>query len=148
MKWLEFQSEINQSHVYYVQQESTLDDLVVYNVSRLECSTSKPMVLTCDRRTEHISCSCKKFEFEGIPCRHMLAFFRVNQIFHQPEKYIFKQWTREAKIGAIYAIDEADAKVIPFGSLMSRHSRLLPKASALVDDASLTEGERDFLKNS
>ncbi|KAG6408052.1 hypothetical protein SASPL_131054 [Salvia splendens] len=104
-----------------------------------------PRLLMHDRQRDHISCSCGKFEFDGIPCRHMLAFFRINQIFELPDKYILKRWTREAKIGVVYTIDDENSNDAPTRFLMSRHSKLSYKASILIDVASLTdEGTKFF----
>ncbi|XP_042419722.1 protein FAR1-RELATED SEQUENCE 5-like [Zingiber officinale] len=148
-KWLEFQSEMTDSHGYYVQSAFTGADSVVYHVMKFQSSSSsKPRMLTHDKQRDYISCSCTKFEFEGIPCRHMLAFFRINQVFHLPDTYILKRWTRDAKVGAIYAlgkqkfVDDPDPKRF----LMSRHSRLSYKASVLIDDASLTDEGTNFLE--
>ncbi|XP_075475072.1 protein FAR1-RELATED SEQUENCE 5-like [Primulina tabacum] len=75
-KWLEFQKEISQSHGYYVQPESVGTEFGVYKVMNFQgSSSSKPRVLTHAIQGDYISCSCMKFQFEGIPCRHMLAFF-------------------------------------------------------------------------
>ncbi|XP_042374006.1 uncharacterized protein LOC121967690 [Zingiber officinale] len=77
----------------------------------------------------------------------MLAFFRINQVFHLPDMYILKRWTQDAKVGGIYAlgepnfIDDPD----PERFLMSRHSRLSSKASILIDNASLTDEGTAFL---
>ncbi|XP_074576084.1 protein FAR1-RELATED SEQUENCE 5-like [Curcuma longa] len=145
-KWKEFQIEMSESHVYCVKQISIEADLVVYHVMRFQsCSSSKPRVLTHDNHRDYISCSCKKFEFDGIPCRHMLAFFRVNQVFHLPDKYILKRWTQHAKVGAIYDLGEHNFIDDPEKLLMSRHSKLSYKASVLVDDASLTDEGTNFL---
>eukprot|EP00268_Persea_americana_P040294 TRINITY_DN3996_c1_g1_i5.p3 TRINITY_DN3996_c1_g1~~TRINITY_DN3996_c1_g1_i5.p3 ORF type:complete len:154 (+),score=22.87 TRINITY_DN3996_c1_g1_i5:1609-2070(+) len=35
-------------------------------------------------------CSCKKFEFEGIPCRHVLSVMRQFCIRYLPEHYILR----------------------------------------------------------
>ncbi|XP_073054110.1 protein FAR1-RELATED SEQUENCE 5-like [Primulina eburnea] len=85
-KWLEFQNEISPSHGYYVQQASIGIEFGVYNVINFQGSSSaKHRLLTHDIQRDDISCSCMKFQFEGIPCRHMLAFFRINQVFHLPD---------------------------------------------------------------
>ncbi|XP_042381987.1 protein FAR1-RELATED SEQUENCE 5-like isoform X2 [Zingiber officinale] len=147
-KWLEFQSEMSESHGYYVQQVFTEVDSVVYHVMKFQSSSSsKPRVLMHDKQRDYISCSCTKFDFEGIPCRHMLAFFRINQVFHLPDTYILKRWTRDVKIGAIYALGEQNYinDPDPERCLMSRHSRLSYKASILIDDASLTNEGTTFL---
>ncbi|XP_073157628.1 protein FAR1-RELATED SEQUENCE 5-like [Henckelia pumila] len=140
-KFLEFQREINESHGYCVQQASIGVELAVYNVMNFQSSSfSKPRVLTHYKQKDYISCSCMKFEFEGIPCRHMLAFFRINQVFQLPDKYILRRWTRDAKVGGMSAIDD------PEKLLMSRRSRLFYKVSLLIDEASLTEEGTKFLE--
>ncbi|XP_074583474.1 protein FAR1-RELATED SEQUENCE 5-like [Curcuma longa] len=145
-KWMEFQSEMSESHGYYVKQTSIEVDVVVYHVMNFQSSSSsKPRVLTYDKQRDYISCSCRKFEFDGIPCRHMLAFFRINQIFHLPDKYILKRWTQNAKVGVIYALGEQNFIDDPERFLMSRHSKLSYKASILIDDASLTDEGTNFL---
>ncbi|XP_074568528.1 protein FAR1-RELATED SEQUENCE 5-like [Curcuma longa] len=145
-KWMEFQSEMSESHGYYVKQISIGVDFAVYHVMKFQsCSSSKPRVLTHDNQKDYISCSCKKFEFDGIPCRHMLAFFRINQVFHLPDKYILKRWTQNAKVGVIYALGEQNFIDDPERFLMSRHSKLSYKVSVLIDDASLTEEGANFL---
>lgn len=46
-------------------------------------------------------CSCKMFEFEGILCRHVIAVFKVTNIFMLPQHYILKPWTKDAKDEAV-----------------------------------------------
>ncbi|KAJ8623293.1 hypothetical protein MRB53_031822 [Persea americana] len=43
---------------------------------------------------KHAYCSCKKFEFEGIPCCHVLSILRRGSILILPERYILKRWTK------------------------------------------------------
>ncbi|XP_074585556.1 protein FAR1-RELATED SEQUENCE 5-like [Curcuma longa] len=145
-KWLEFQSEMSESHGYYVKQLSIGVDCTVYHVMKFEShSSSKPRVLTHDNQKDYISCSCKKFEFDGIPCRHMLAYFRINQVFHLSDKYILKRWTQDAKVGVIYDLEAPNYSDDPERYLMLRHSKLSYKASLLIDDASLTDEGTNFL---
>lgn len=47
------------------------------------------------------NCSCKMFEFEGILCRHVIAVFKVTNIFMLPQHYILKPWTKDAKDEAV-----------------------------------------------
>lgn len=145
-KWLEFQEEISQSHGYYVQQACMEIDFEVYNVMKSQSSSvSKPRVLRHDIHRDDILCSCMKFQFEGIPCRHMLAFFRIKQVFHLPDKYILKRWTQDAKFGASCLMAEQNVIEDPERCLMSRHLSLSCKSSALIDIASLTEEGTNFL---
>lgn len=45
----------------------------------------------------HACCTCKMFEFEGIPCRHVLPVLIQSYIRNLPQHYILKRWTRYAK---------------------------------------------------
>ncbi|XP_073014540.1 protein FAR1-RELATED SEQUENCE 5-like [Primulina eburnea] len=145
-KWLEFQNEISLSHGYYVQQASIGIEFGVYNVINFQGSSSaKHRLLTHDIQRDDISCSCMKFQFEGIPCRHMLAFFRINQVFHLPDQYILKRWTKDAKVGVLYTMAEQNLVDDPERCLMSRHMRLSCKASALIDVASFSDEGTNFL---
>lgn len=49
------------------------------------------------RPEKKVSCSCKKFEFAGILCSHVLKVFSLNNITEIPELYIKKRWTKKAK---------------------------------------------------
>ncbi|KZV20430.1 protein FAR-RED IMPAIRED RESPONSE 1-like, partial [Dorcoceras hygrometricum] len=144
-KWLEFQRQMYESHGYYVQQKVVGDGCMVYDIISFQSSSiSKPRVLSHNQHMDYISCSCMKFEFEGIPCRHMLAFFRINQVFKLPEKYILKRWTRDAKVGG-HLLGQKNVGDNPEKCLMSRHSKLSYKAAMVIDNASLTDEGTDFL---
>lgn len=45
--------------------------------------------------------SCKMFEFEGILCRHVIAVFKVANIFMLQQHYILKRWAKDAKDEAV-----------------------------------------------
>lgn len=44
-------------------------------------------------------CSCKKFEFTGMQCCHVLKVLDFRNIKELPVKYFLKRWTKEAKVG-------------------------------------------------
>ncbi|XP_042380961.1 protein FAR-RED ELONGATED HYPOCOTYL 3-like [Zingiber officinale] len=56
-------------------------------------------IVTLDKKCEKIECSCRKFEFAGILCSHILKIFTWNNIMKIPSDYVLKRWTRKAKIG-------------------------------------------------
>jgi hypothetical protein len=41
---------------------------------------------------EHISCSCRLFEFSGILCKHVLRVMSTNNCFHIPDQYLPIRW--------------------------------------------------------
>ena len=48
-------------------------------------------------------CSCKKFEFVGIFCSHILKVISSKNITKISSKYILKRWTKDAKKGLAIA---------------------------------------------
>nr|XP_048332906.1 protein FAR1-RELATED SEQUENCE 5-like [Ziziphus jujuba var. spinosa] len=74
------------------------------------------------------SCSCKKFESEGISCRHILA-----GDIPLPNQYIMKRWTRVAKSQIIY--DKEGLKITgKGGSMLTWRGKLFKLFSELVDN--------------
>ncbi|CAL8084189.1 unnamed protein product [Prunus armeniaca] len=74
-----------------------------YKVSeRVNPGVTRMKELVHDKDADKAYCSCKGFEFWGILCRHILAFLRMKQVEHLPDKYILKQWLQSAKSGVIY----------------------------------------------
>ncbi|KAK9284858.1 hypothetical protein L1049_024038 [Liquidambar formosana] len=55
-------------------------------------------VIVEDKKSDIVSCSCKNFEWEGIPCRHMLHYLIFRKQYTKlSSKYILKRWTKGAK---------------------------------------------------
>ncbi|XP_062101558.1 protein FAR-RED IMPAIRED RESPONSE 1-like isoform X1 [Humulus lupulus] len=54
-----------------------------------------------DSSNDTVTCSCKKFEFAGILCSHILKVFSSRNIGKIPSQYILKRWTKYAKTGTI-----------------------------------------------
>ncbi|KAL2491198.1 Protein FAR1-RELATED SEQUENCE [Abeliophyllum distichum] len=117
-----------------------------YVVQRLESgqNVDRPRELQYYTDTDFVTCSCRTFEFEGYPCRHIVCFLKKKQVLLLPDKYILRRWTKNAKMvntGFENHIRE-DSSI---QSLMGRHGLLSQKAQALVDDAALTDARCAFL---
>ncbi|XP_010277968.1 PREDICTED: protein FAR1-RELATED SEQUENCE 5-like isoform X2 [Nelumbo nucifera] len=50
-----------------------------------------------DSKNDSVSCSCKRFEFVGILCRHALKILDYKRVEMLPSCYILKRWTIGAK---------------------------------------------------
>ncbi|XP_042387960.1 protein FAR1-RELATED SEQUENCE 5-like [Zingiber officinale] len=74
-------------------------------------------IVTLDSSGQKIECSCRKYDFAGILCSHILKIFAMKNIMKIPSEYILKRWTRKAKDGYIGVID-----------LIANKSSLDPKA--------------------
>ncbi|KAL5697724.1 hypothetical protein ACHQM5_028841 [Ranunculus cassubicifolius] len=51
---------------------------------------------------ETVSCSCKKFEFDGILCSHVLKVFREINLKSISSQYYLKRWSRDAMKGEVF----------------------------------------------
>jgi hypothetical protein len=54
-----------------------------------------------------IICSCHRFEFAGMLCRHILRVFVATGRGLVPDKYILKRWSRNAKNDLLSAVFES-----------------------------------------
>ena len=54
---------------------------------------------------DHVAhCSCKMFECEGIPCRHILCVLKA-KVHELPSYYILNRWTKMASSKPIFDVD-------------------------------------------
>lgn len=54
-----------------------------------------------------MTCSCHKFEFAGMLCRHILKVFVAIGVRVLPDKYILKRWSKNAKDDLLSAVLES-----------------------------------------
>ena len=107
-----FQDELWHSLVIMPQIESENDTHKMYTIQ--SCGNGDaPRVrkIAYDKDLDFASCSCKKFESEGIPCRHILATLRLFGNIPLPNQYIMKRWTKGAKSQIIYDKEGAEITV-------------------------------------
>lgn len=142
--FLRFQTKLAQSTYYLCSKTSTYEGLKTYSVMSFEKGK------TYDRQhevlhymmTDIITCSCRTFEFEGYPCRHMLSLMIKKQVMLLLNHYIVRRWTQTAKAIPIF---EPITDPSTGHSLISRHGMLSRTASELVDEEALTDARTTFL---
>jgi zinc finger SWIM domain-containing protein 3 len=126
------------------------DSTLEYKVSNSDYPRSHKFTVKFDPNGSKVSCSCKKFKFVGVLCRHALKVLDHNNIKELAPTYILKRWTRHAKTGASQAIqkcaNEEDTRVVlarRYGSLCRSYNNILSKgaesdeAYALLQSASI-----------
>ncbi|CAN6309082.1 unnamed protein product [Urochloa humidicola] len=95
-----------------------------------------------------VVCSCKKFEFMGLPCCHILKILEVRNIKELPPHYVLKRWRKDARSespGESYgyaAIDED-----PRFSLLRRHNTLYRTLYKIAAKSSESIEAYAFLEN-
>jgi zinc finger SWIM domain-containing protein 3 len=112
------------------------DSTLEFKVSNTDHPRSHQFTVKFDPNGSKVSCSCKKFEFVGVLCRHALKVLDHNNIKELAPEYILKRWTRHAKTGPSDAIqrcvnDEETRVVLArrYGSLCRSYNNILSKAA-------------------
>ncbi|XP_009798614.1 protein FAR1-RELATED SEQUENCE 5 isoform X2 [Nicotiana tabacum] len=80
------------------------------------------------------SCSCQLFAFSGIPCKHILAVFRVKNILRLPSHYVLKRWTRKAKSEVVLDEDDLGLPSSHNESFTARFEKLSLEATKYVKE--------------
>ncbi|XP_042450757.1 protein FAR1-RELATED SEQUENCE 1-like isoform X1 [Zingiber officinale] len=92
-----FQQELCLSHDSSLEIVEDVDTFTKYKVTPHKKRNHH--IVTFDKKCEKIECSCRKFEFAGILCSHILKIFTWKNIMKIPSEYVLKRWIRKAKIG-------------------------------------------------
>ncbi|XP_062088519.1 protein FAR1-RELATED SEQUENCE 5-like [Humulus lupulus] len=56
-------------------------------------------IVTYDSSNDTVTCGCKKFDFAGILCAHILKVYSYRNVTKIPSQYILKRWTMHSKTG-------------------------------------------------
>ncbi|XP_004301404.1 PREDICTED: protein FAR1-RELATED SEQUENCE 5-like [Fragaria vesca subsp. vesca] len=137
-----FQAQLYDGNSYIIESEMEDDSHGVYKTKRVFARNLRMRTLIHDKVSNIVTCSCRMFEFEGIPCRHVLAFLRVKQIMELPKEYILRRWTRYSRIRKerCQRQDGAD------NSLIMRHNGMFKIASSLIDEAAISPEGTELVK--
>lgn len=68
-----FQGELFNTMTYTFELTIDNEHEISCVVGSLESDTEKPQLVVYLKTHVHAVCDCHKFEFEGIPCRHVLV---------------------------------------------------------------------------
>ncbi|KAF7120004.1 hypothetical protein RHSIM_Rhsim13G0132100 [Rhododendron simsii] len=142
-----FQDEHYQIGGYMVKMTHEDEHNRFYIVERAKVSGARVRNLLVNKSSEHVSCSCKLFEFDGIPCRHLLAYFNRMQILDLPRELILARWTKAAKIKIVVNDVGGSVQQICDTSVFERRNKLFKLASSVIDDAVLTEDGSELLED-
>ncbi|PIA62014.1 hypothetical protein AQUCO_00200182v1 [Aquilegia coerulea] len=84
--------------------------------------------VTIDPSSCQVVCSCKKFEFVGILCHHIVKVLYHRNIHDIPSRYILKRWTKEAKTEDVKEQDTDLIQAVGNAARIMRYNQLLRKA--------------------
>ncbi|XP_039116295.1 protein FAR1-RELATED SEQUENCE 5-like [Dioscorea cayenensis subsp. rotundata] len=94
-----------------------------------------------------ISCSCKKFECNGILCMHILKVLNNNNILTLPSQYILKRWTKYAKNGLVYSGHLPGIDSDGHEPLALHYNRICHKAIAVAIKSSASKDALELFEN-
>lgn len=142
-----FQEEYKRTLVLLLKEDEVLGTIQTYKVERLgkwkRCRT-----VSYDNSDLSARCSCRKFEFEGILCSHILKLFCHLEFTSLPPRYYLKRWTRNVTNEMVYDSygdsipNDVDPKATTRYSELSHISqRLVGKGSKSDSLCSLTKSK-------
>ncbi|BBH02303.1 hypothetical protein Prudu_012830 [Prunus dulcis] len=135
-----FQKEELKSLKCFLQCTTSDDRQRVYKVTeRIKPGVSKVKEVVYDASADLASCSCKHLESCGIPCRHVLAFLKHEQVEYLPDKYLLQRWMQKAKSALVFDRDAIKIKDHVDRCVLVRRSTLSKRAITLIDSASMSE---------
>ncbi|KAG0448258.1 hypothetical protein HPP92_027950 [Vanilla planifolia] len=94
-----------------------------------------------DSSNVSITCSCKKFECNGILCMHALKVLNYNNILQLPNRYLLKRWTKYAKDGLL-----SNRQMSADGLDVSYKSKVIRKAINVVVKGAFSKEALDLIE--
>ncbi|KAK3206465.1 hypothetical protein Dsin_020511 [Dipteronia sinensis] len=88
-------------------------------------------IVTWNVSHKEATCMCRKFEFYGFLCRHVICVLQSLGIFYVPPDYILQRWTKNAK-----AFDSIKINSSGVQSKKQRFDELIHQATKLSEEAS------------
>ncbi|CAH9099228.1 unnamed protein product [Cuscuta epithymum] len=93
----EFQRGLHNCFTYGVDENIEGDMSILkltYRGLSNDIEIKKSRIVTMNRLTQIGSCSCKQFEFMGIPCAHILRVLDCMNMYEVPSFYIIDRWKK------------------------------------------------------
>eukprot|EP00268_Persea_americana_P048595 TRINITY_DN5151_c0_g1_i1.p2 TRINITY_DN5151_c0_g1~~TRINITY_DN5151_c0_g1_i1.p2 ORF type:complete len:140 (+),score=24.70 TRINITY_DN5151_c0_g1_i1:1635-2054(+) len=69
-----------------------------YIVSDIENGIETERMVQLESDSNFANCSGQMFEFEGIPCSHILSVLRQEKVYTSPKSFILKRWITHARM--------------------------------------------------
>ncbi|KAF6164869.1 hypothetical protein GIB67_017072 [Kingdonia uniflora] len=131
------------AHLMYTIEERDVDGSIFrYEVGR---KGRRKNIVMIDSSNIQVGCTCNKFEFTGIICRHIVKVFYHRIIHEIPSKYILARWTKDVKAGIVR--DEVGKTTLANcnTSLSLRYNELCAQAIKITTKGAINEEPRPAL---
>lgn len=94
-------------------------------------------IVTFSASNLSVSCSCQMFEFEGVPCRHVLRVFQILDVREIPPRYVLHRWTRNAEYGIVRDVESGgssqEVKALMLWSLRETACKYVEAGAASIE---------------
>ncbi|XP_004293114.1 PREDICTED: protein FAR-RED IMPAIRED RESPONSE 1-like [Fragaria vesca subsp. vesca] len=123
------------SRVYKVSvyKRPEFDHTVVYHPEKEADNAEDPIMV----------CSCRMFQYRGVPCHHMFTVMKNEHIFELQKSLIVKRWSKDAR--TVCEIPYPDQSM-PREALVSRYGALTAECNRLCFYASKTDAGYNMLQ--
>ena len=130
--------------------ESLEDGSRVYKVSTYKRTDFEHTVVYChEKETDSASdpimvCSCRMFEFRGVPCRHMFSVMKNKHVVELHKSLIVKRWSKDARslCDIPYPVQSMPREALE----VSRYGALTAECNRLCFFASKTDAGYNLLQ--
>lgn len=110
----------------------------IYDVSTFKGEKEIVNRVSFIKDMKHANCSCQMFDYEGIPCNHILCILKQEMIFVLPYQYILRRWTIQVRKGSDVHMSLLKQIISFDNSLVARHGDLLYYATIAVNESSMS----------
>ncbi|XP_052723829.1 protein FAR1-RELATED SEQUENCE 5-like [Vigna angularis] len=138
---LEFRGKINCFVDGVVVQDNSSLYKVMEDFIHNEIREERAFMVTFQRDTMDVNCSCLLFEFRGIICRHCVCVLAQERVIQVPAKYILRRWCKSVRrkhtyIRATYNNNEKDPHIERYDNLMKTFGNI---AEIACDSVHMTQ---------
>ncbi|XP_062005976.1 protein FAR1-RELATED SEQUENCE 5-like [Rosa rugosa] len=134
----EVQEQLKESFKYKLELLRENVTHCMFKVMRKNIDTCKYRGLTYKKASDFASYSCRKFESEGLPCRHVLTYLiKIQDVDKLNIQYILKRWTKAARQSLV--LDSNGMEVKDNKALLARRTKLFQHAIDAIDKAMVSD---------
>ncbi|XP_077241931.1 protein FAR1-RELATED SEQUENCE 5-like [Tasmannia lanceolata] len=138
--YLLFEKEIEKLFEY-IMEEVEVDGLEkLYRVKNFKKESNQWHFVKFTASDAEASCSCLKFESEGILCRHALRVMVMNNVMSIPSQYILERWILDMRTKVVYdsgaiplKADWRKSETLRYNDLFQRARQCAEEATAPID---------------
>nr|XP_011462987.1 PREDICTED: protein FAR1-RELATED SEQUENCE 5-like isoform X2 [Fragaria vesca subsp. vesca] len=143
----EVQEQLKESFKYKLELLRENETPCVCKAVRKNIDTCKSRELTYEKDSDFVSCSCRKWESEGLPCRHVLSYLiKIQDVDKLPIQYILKRWTKKARQSLV--LDSDGGEITDTETLLARRTKLFQHATDAIDKAIVSDEASQLLMDS